>query len=128
MNPHGRNAASGLELDSLSSSQLDEKIENISVFYRTTPRHKMAIVRAFQARGAVVAMTGDGVNDAPALRMAVSLCIFMISRFLIILFQDIGISMGKSGTDVSKEAANMILVNDDFGMDFWFCLFHLFTN
>jgi len=88
---------SGAELDELSENELRRVVPTISIFYRTTPKHKMAIVRALQANDLVVAMTGDGVNDAPALRLA-----------------DIGISMGKSGTDVSKEAADMILVNDEF--------------
>ncbi|KAJ3288716.1 High affinity Ca2+/Mn2+ P-type ATPase-like protein [Borealophlyctis nickersoniae] len=93
----GTGLMSGPELDTLSEREIQEHVGSVSVFYRTTPRHKMIIVKAFQARGDIVAMTGDGVNDAPALRLA-----------------DIGISMGKSGTDVSKEAADMILVNDDF--------------
>ncbi|KAI8366229.1 PMR1-type calcium-transporting P-type ATPase [Blakeslea trispora] len=87
----------GHDIETMSERQLQEMIHSVSVFARTTPKHKLAIVRAFQETGAVVAMTGDGVNDAPALKMA-----------------DIGISMGKSGTDVSKEAADMILVDDDF--------------
>ncbi|KAF8885983.1 hypothetical protein BD779DRAFT_1611837 [Infundibulicybe gibba] len=87
----------GKEIDTMSKSQLRERVGAVSVFARTTPRHKMSIVEAFQARGAVVAMTGDGVNDAPALKMA-----------------DIGMSMGKSGTDVAKEAADVILVDDNF--------------
>ncbi|KAI8978367.1 PMR1-type calcium-transporting P-type ATPase [Pilobolus umbonatus] len=87
----------GHDIEVMSERQLQEIIHTVSVFARTTPKHKLAIVRAFQATGSVVAMTGDGVNDAPALKMA-----------------DIGISMGKSGTDVSKEAADMILVDDDF--------------
>ena len=86
----------GRDIEAMSERQLQEMIGTISVFARTTPKHKLAIVKAYQASGAVVAMTGDGVNDAPALKMA-----------------DIGISMGKSGTDVSKEAADMILVDDD---------------
>ncbi|KAI8095979.1 PMR1-type calcium-transporting P-type ATPase [Thamnidium elegans] len=87
----------GYDIENMSDRQLQEMIHTVSVFARTTPKHKLAIVRAFQETGAVVAMTGDGVNDAPALKMA-----------------DIGISMGKSGTDVSKEASDMILVDDDF--------------
>lgn len=87
----------GQAIDQMTKGQLKERVGGVSVFARTTPKHKMAIVEAFQARGRVVAMTGDGVNDAPALKMA-----------------DIGISMGKSGTDVSKEAADMILVDDNF--------------
>ncbi|PPQ78974.1 hypothetical protein CVT25_002258, partial [Psilocybe cyanescens] len=87
----------GKAIDQMSKAQLKERVGSVSVFARTTPKHKMAIVEAFQARGKIVAMTGDGVNDAPALKMA-----------------DIGISMGKSGTDVAKEAADMILVDDNF--------------
>ncbi|KAF9234187.1 hypothetical protein BU15DRAFT_90076 [Melanogaster broomeanus] len=92
-----RYCLTGKEIDQMSKAQLMERVGSVSVFARTTPRHKMAIVEAYQARGAVVAMTGDGVNDAPALKMA-----------------DIGVSMGKSGTDVAKEAADMILVDDNF--------------
>ncbi|KAK7691917.1 hypothetical protein QCA50_005322 [Cerrena zonata] len=97
--PDGSNTAclTGQAIDRMSKAQLRERVGNVSVFARTTPKHKMAIVEAFQSRGAVVAMTGDGVNDAPALKMA-----------------DIGVSMGKSGTDVAKEAADMILVDDNF--------------
>lgn len=92
-----RYCLTGKDIDQMSKAQLVERVGGVSVFARTTPRHKMAIVEAFQARGAIVAMTGDGVNDAPALKMA-----------------DIGISMGKSGTDVAKEAADVILVDDNF--------------
>ncbi|KIK60813.1 hypothetical protein GYMLUDRAFT_43427 [Collybiopsis luxurians FD-317 M1] len=87
----------GKAIDQMSEAQLRERVGSVSVFARTTPRHKMAIVKALQSRGEVVAMTGDGVNDAPALKMA-----------------DIGVSMGKSGTDVAKEAADVILVDDNF--------------
>lgn len=88
----------GSQLDQLSEHELIERVSSVTVYARTTPRHKMAIVKAWQMRGAVVAMTGDGVNDSPALKMA-----------------DIGVSMGRSGTDVAKEAADVILVDDDFG-------------
>ncbi|KAI0701005.1 calcium-transporting ATPase [Cerioporus squamosus] len=95
---HGHSGClTGQAIDRMSKQQLREAVGGVSVFARTTPKHKMAIVDAFQSRGAVVAMTGDGVNDAPALKMA-----------------DIGVSMGKSGTDVAKEAADMILVDDNF--------------
>ncbi|GAA5998595.1 hypothetical protein JCM5350_005059 [Sporobolomyces pararoseus] len=87
----------GKEIDTMSQRQLTDRIGGVTVFARTTPRHKMAIIEAYQSRGAVVAMTGDGVNDAPALRMA-----------------DIGVSMGRGGTDVAKEAADVILVDDNF--------------
>jgi len=87
----------GDELDEMTDEELEAAIANTSIFARTSPDHKMKIIRALQARGDIVAMTGDGVNDAPALKKA-----------------DIGISMGLMGTDVAKEAADMILTDDDF--------------
>lgn len=94
----GDSVLSGAELDRLSDSALAEKLAKTSVFARVTPAHKLRIVRAFQKNGAVVAMTGDGVNDAPAVREA-----------------DIGVAMGKSGTDVTREAAGVVLLDDSFG-------------
>ncbi|PBP19466.1 calcium-transporting P-type ATPase [Diplocarpon rosae] len=88
---------SGAEIDEMTDEELEAAIANTSIFARTSPDHKMKIIRALQARGDIVAMTGDGVNDAPALKKA-----------------DIGISMGRQGTDVAKEAADMILTDDDF--------------
>jgi Ca2+-transporting ATPase len=88
----------GAEVDGMSPRMLEESVGRVGVFARTTPAHKLAIVRAWQARGAVVAMTGDGVNDAPALKLA-----------------DIGVAMGRGGTDVAKEAADVILVDDKLG-------------
>lgn len=87
----------GAELDRMSQEELAAAISSTTIFARTSPEHKMKIVRALQSRGDVVAMTGDGVNDAPALKQS-----------------DIGISMGLLGTDVAKEAADMILTDDDF--------------
>ncbi|ODV59688.1 Ca(2+)/Mn(2+)-transporting P-type ATPase PMR1 [Ascoidea rubescens DSM 1968] len=87
----------GDKLDHLNEFELSRIINHVSIFARTTPQHKVKIVKALQKRGDIVAMTGDGVNDAPALKLA-----------------DIGIAMGKNGTDVAKEAADMILVNDEF--------------
>ncbi|KAK5137187.1 hypothetical protein LTR08_000692 [Meristemomyces frigidus] len=87
----------GDQLDHMSDEELTQAMSRVSIFARTSPDHKLKIIRALQARGDVVAMTGDGVNDAPALKKA-----------------DIGISMGKLGTDVAKEAADMILTDDDF--------------
>ena len=92
-----RSVLRGDELDCMSESELANAMSGTSIFARTSPEHKMKIIRAFQSRGDVVAMTGDGVNDAPALKKA-----------------DIGISMGLLGTDVAKEAADMILTDDDF--------------
>ncbi|KAH7410268.1 hypothetical protein DE146DRAFT_344156 [Phaeosphaeria sp. MPI-PUGE-AT-0046c] len=93
----GRSVIRGDELDQMSDAELIEAIATTSIFARTSPDHKMKIIRALQTRGDVVAMTGDGVNDAPALKKA-----------------DIGISMGLLGTDVAKEAADMILTDDNF--------------
>ncbi|XP_018427941.1 PREDICTED: calcium-transporting ATPase type 2C member 2, partial [Nanorana parkeri] len=90
-------AMSGEELDRLDESSLSSVVTKVSVFYRTSPKHKLKIIKALQRTGAIVGMTGDGVNDAVALKSA-----------------DIGVAMGKTGTDVSKEAADMILVDDDF--------------
>jgi Ca2+-transporting ATPase len=94
---YGSLALSGAELDAIGTNNLADSIIGVKVFYRVAPRHKLALVRAFQKRGEVVAMTGDGVNDATALKAA-----------------DIGIAMGKGGTDVAKEAADMVLSDDDF--------------
>ena len=90
-------AITGAELDFMPQSLLEEDIERFSVFARVSPEHKMRIVQAWQKRGHIVAMTGDGVNDAPALKAA-----------------DIGCAMGMTGTDVAKGAAEMILTDDNF--------------
>ena len=94
---NGDLSITGDELDRINQKQLEKDIMKYSVFARVSPEHKVKIVKAFRKTGAVVAMTGDGVNDAPALRNA-----------------DIGIAMGKNGTDVAKNASDMILTDDNF--------------
>ena len=93
----GDMALSGVELDQMSDEELDEKLEHVSVYARVSPEHKIRIVNAWQRKGKIVSMTGDGVNDAPALKKA-----------------DIGVAMGITGTEVSKDAASMILTDDNF--------------
>ena len=87
----------GAELDKMNDYQLIERIDEVSVYARVTAEHKVRIVEALKKRGNIVAMTGDGVNDAPALKAA-----------------DIGVAMGKTGTEVTKEASDMVIADDNF--------------
>ena len=91
------NIITGKELDEMSFEELKEKVKKVSIFSRVIPEHKMKIVKALQANNEIVAMTGDGVNDAPALKQA-----------------NIGIAMGMHGSEVSREASDLILLDDNF--------------
>ena len=95
--PHSGHIITGDMLNAMSDEELREAVKDVSVFSRVIPEHKMRIVKAFKENGEIVAMTGDGVNDAPALKYA-----------------DIGIAMGKRGSEVSREAADLILMDDNF--------------
>ena len=93
----GDNVITGEELDSMDEGSLEEAAANTTVYARVSPKHKLTIVRVLKRLGSIVAMTGDGVNDAPAVKEA-----------------DIGIAMGRTGTDVTKEASSMMLMDDNF--------------
>lgn len=95
--PHSEDIITGDMLNSMSDEELRQAVKTVSIFSRVVPEHKMRIVKAFKENGEIVAMTGDGVNDAPALKYA-----------------DIGIAMGKRGSEVSREAADLILMDDNF--------------
>jgi Ca2+-transporting ATPase len=94
----GDETITGPEIDAISDEELSRKLERVSVFARVTPEHKLRIINAYRKRGEVVAMTGDGVNDAPALVAA-----------------DLGVAMGRIGTEVAKEASDIVLLDDNFG-------------
>lgn len=94
----GGELLSGAEIDEMSDAELSARVHAVSVFARVTPEHKLRIINAYKRRGEIVAMTGDGVNDAPSLVAA-----------------DLGVAMGKIGTEVAKEAADIVLLDDDFG-------------
>ncbi|MEC0236408.1 HAD-IC family P-type ATPase [Paenibacillus kribbensis] len=98
INSDAQSVVTGHELDRLSDEELSQIVEQVSIFARVTPEHKLRIVTALQKRGQIVAMTGDGVNDTPAIKQA-----------------NVGIAMGRTGTEVTKETADMVLTEDHFG-------------
>ena len=93
----GKTAITGAEIEEMNTATLQERVRDVDVFARASPEHKLRLVKAIQANRQIVAMTGDGVNDAPALKKA-----------------DIGVAMGIKGTEVTKEAAGMVLADDNF--------------
>jgi magnesium-transporting ATPase (P-type) len=93
----GKTAVTGAEIEEMDAATLQERVRDVDVFARASPEHKLRLVKAIQANKQIVAMTGDGVNDAPALKKA-----------------DIGVAMGIKGTEVTKEAAEMVLADDNF--------------
>jgi len=93
----GENALTGFDMEAMDDEQLRAVVDEVGVFARSSPEHQLRLVKAMQANGHVVAMTGDGVNDAPALKRA-----------------DVGTAMGLNGTEVAKEAAEMVLTDDNF--------------
>jgi P-type E1-E2 ATPase len=93
----GKTAITSAEIEKLDTATLQERVRDVDVFARASPEHKLRLVKAIQANKQIVAMTGDGVNDAPSLKKA-----------------DIGVAMGIKGTEVTKEAAGMILADDNF--------------
>src|SRR5665647_3797866 len=97
ISPRRRQALTGEEIDGLSDAELDASVEHVAVYARVSPEHKLRAVRAWRRRGDIVAMTGDGVNDAPAVKEA-----------------DIGVAMGITGTDVTKEVSDMVITDDNF--------------
>jgi Ca2+-transporting ATPase len=94
----GNKVLTGVEIESLTDAGLAQAVENVSVYARVTPDHKLRIIQAYKSRGEIIAMTGDGVNDAPSLVAA-----------------DLGVAMGRGGTEVAKEAADIVLLDDNFG-------------